>query len=378
MYVECHPGLSLRTFFKPPKADLEQLFGTRRWFYRYGRDALAIALRVLGLKPGDEILAPSSLCEVVIAVFAQHGIGIEYYSLNRRLGYDISEIEYRIKPKIKAVVAVHFFGFPGNILALEKLCQQRGLKLIEDCAYVFNGSIAGRMLGSIGDAAIFSPRKLLPIGSGGALRLNRPELPDPSFPDAFQCHGMILKSVLSLFIANAASWSPLPLVRFRRLRGYVEEQIEWREEMSKVEIRPPQAMPFLSEFLLRRADPDEVIARRRKIFRFWLDRFSEINNVEALFPELPDGVCPYCFPIIVENKNGFIHAMAANNVLIEATLNYTYRSPQNIRNPDEPFPTTDALVKRIVYLPVHQNLRASELNKAAERLSLVALNESLR
>ena len=82
-----------------------------------------------------------------------------------------SDIERKITPKTSAIVAVHMYGNPCDIPALERLAQRHGLKLIFDAAHAFGSAYRGRPIGSFGDAEVFSlsPTKLLIAGEGGLI-----------------------------------------------------------------------------------------------------------------------------------------------------------------------------------------------------------------
>lgn len=80
-----------------------------------------------------------------------------------------SDIERKITEKTSAILAVHLYGNPCDIPALEGLAQRNGLKLIFDAAHAFGGAYRGMPIGSFGDAEVFSlsPTKLLVAGEGG-------------------------------------------------------------------------------------------------------------------------------------------------------------------------------------------------------------------
>src|SRR5262249_14275549 len=99
---------------------------------------------------------------------------VDFYSTKRDCTVDLLDIIGRITPTTRALLVVHYFGFPQGIHELREICKRHQIALIEDCAHVLCGDIDGQPLGSFGDAAIFSWRKFLPIYDGGELVINRP------------------------------------------------------------------------------------------------------------------------------------------------------------------------------------------------------------
>jgi dTDP-4-amino-4,6-dideoxygalactose transaminase len=138
-----------------------------------GTDALLIALRALGVQPGDEVICPSftfyataeSIAAVgAVPVFAD--IEEETYCL------DPAAVEAAITPRTRAVMPVHLFGHPAAMGPLSAICKRHELALLEDAAQAYGASLDGVRCGALGDAATFSffPTKNLPcFGDGGLI-----------------------------------------------------------------------------------------------------------------------------------------------------------------------------------------------------------------
>jgi dTDP-4-amino-4,6-dideoxygalactose transaminase len=91
---------------------------------------------------------------------------------------DPGRIEELITPRTTGVLAVHLWGQPCDIEALEMIARRHGLKLLFDAAHAFNCSWRGRMIGNFGDAEVFSfhATKIFNTFEGGALATNKPDL----------------------------------------------------------------------------------------------------------------------------------------------------------------------------------------------------------
>ncbi|KJS76888.1 MAG: erythromycin biosynthesis sensory transduction protein eryC1 [Comamonadaceae bacterium BICA1-1] len=136
-----------------------------------GTDALHLALRALGLGPGDEVITTPFTFIATAEAIAYVGAKTVFVDIDpRSFNLDVAQVAAAIGPRTKALLPVHLFGQPANMAALQVLAQQHGLHLIEDCAQSFGAAVGGRMTGSIGDVSAFSffPSKNLGCyGDGG-------------------------------------------------------------------------------------------------------------------------------------------------------------------------------------------------------------------
>lgn len=149
-----------------------------------GTDAVQLALRSSGIGPGDGVLTVSHTA--VATVSAIDWIGA------RPVLVDISPETYTLDPQktedtlnklpagtIKAIIAVHIYGHPADMVTLAKIAERHGVSLIEDCAQAHGAMINGRMVGSIGNCGAFSfyPTKNLgAFGDGGAVVTSQPSV----------------------------------------------------------------------------------------------------------------------------------------------------------------------------------------------------------
>jgi dTDP-4-amino-4,6-dideoxygalactose transaminase len=127
----------------------------------------------LGFKSGDRILVPDFICEALIHPLSQLGIIPVYFPVNDQfepLWGLLSELANRTQ--CKAIIMVHYFGQPQDIVQFQQFCNTNNLLLIEDNAHGFGGLYKGRLLGTFGDIGIVSPRKLLKTKYGGQLYIS--------------------------------------------------------------------------------------------------------------------------------------------------------------------------------------------------------------
>ena len=150
-----------------------------------GTDALALALRSLGIGPGISVATVSHTAVATVAAIEMAGatpilldIDPQYFTI------DAAELEAVLLhpraglPPIGAVIVVHLYGQAADLDAILPLCRRFGVALIEDCAQAHGAALHGRRLGTIGDVGSFSfyPTKNLgALGDGGAIVTQDPE-----------------------------------------------------------------------------------------------------------------------------------------------------------------------------------------------------------
>ena len=141
-----------------------------------GTDAIEIALKAMGIKPGDEVIVPActwiSSAEAVSAVGA---IPVFADVLPGLYTIDPEDIDRKVTARTRAIIPVHLYGLPAEMDEIMQVANQHGLKVMEDCAQAHGATYKGKKTGTFGDAASFSfyPGKNLgAYGDGGAMITN--------------------------------------------------------------------------------------------------------------------------------------------------------------------------------------------------------------
>ena len=145
-----------------------------------GLDALHLILRAYDIGPGDEVIVPSNtFIATWLAVSHCGARPIPVEPREDTYNIDPSKIENAITNRTKAIIAVHLYGQPADIDAINLIAKKYNLKLIEDAAQAHGALYKGRRVGSLADAAGFSfyPGKNLgALGDAGAITTNDSEL----------------------------------------------------------------------------------------------------------------------------------------------------------------------------------------------------------
>lgn len=144
-----------------------------------GTDALHLALAAEGIGAGDEVITTAFTFIATAEAICYLGAKPVFVDIDpKTFNIDPAAIEQAITPKTKAVMPVHLFGQPADMVRIQAICAKHDLKLIEDCAQSFGARIDGKQTGSIGNAAGFSffPSKNLgAFGDGGLVTTNSDE-----------------------------------------------------------------------------------------------------------------------------------------------------------------------------------------------------------
>ena len=145
-----------------------------------GTDALALALAAVGVEPGAEVVAAANAGGYATIAATQIGAIVAYADIDPATGLVTAEtLEEAIGPRTSAAVVTHLYGNVADLDPIVRLCQARGIAVVEDCAQAIGGWSGQRRVGAIGDAAAFSfyPTKNLgAMGDGGAVATRRDDV----------------------------------------------------------------------------------------------------------------------------------------------------------------------------------------------------------
>ena len=296
-----------------------------------GTDAIHLALRALGIGPGDEVITVGHTALATIAAIVQSGatpVLVDVDSNNYTL--DPEHLSPAVTPRTRAIMPIHLYGQPCAMEAIAAIALARGLKVIEDCAQATGASYRGRKVGTIGDIACFSfyPTKNLgAIGDGGAIITNDAALAD----------------------------------RVRRLRQY-----GWDDKRVSREPGFNSRLDELQAAILRikllHLDADN--ARRRAIAQHYDE------GLGGLPIALPTAVVDtehvfHLYVAATDRRDGLIEFLATRD--IAAGIHYAvpaHRHPgysDRVVLPAAGLPMTDALVRRIVTLPMYPELADADV-----------------
>jgi dTDP-4-amino-4,6-dideoxygalactose transaminase len=248
-----------------------------------GTAALHLALLAAGIGAGDEVIVPAFT--FVASAAAARYVGAEPVLCDVRspldFNIDPADAAQRITPRTRAIVAVHFCGYPADVSSLRALCDEHGLVLIEDCAQAIGARLDddGRQVGTVGELGAFSffSKKQLCVGEGGMVTSADEQLAERV--RLFRSHAM-----------TSSTWD--------RHRGH-DPAYDVVDIGFNYRLDEPRAALGLSR-LERLAD--SILARRASV-RAYRERLAGIPGIELPFDDQAvERSSHFAFPVLLADR----------------------------------------------------------------------------
>lgn len=144
-----------------------------------GTVAIHLALAALGIGPGDEVIVPTlTYVASVNAIVYTGATPVFVDSIADTWQMDVNDVKRKITSRTKAIMAVHLYGHPCEMDALQLIAEENNIFLIEDCAEAFGTYFKGKHVGTFGDISTFSfyGNKTITTGEGGMVVTNDTKL----------------------------------------------------------------------------------------------------------------------------------------------------------------------------------------------------------
>jgi hypothetical protein len=371
-FLPSEPILSLRQLLtrrRPPPPVFPFVEGRCRWYY-FARNAIFHGVKLLGLGEGDEVLIPAFNHGVEVAAVLANGASVRFFRTTPTLETDFDDLRARVSPRTKALLTIHYVGFPQPLGEITAFCREHGLWLIEDCAQALFSSADGQPLGSTGALGVFCLYKTLPLPHGGLLVLNDPSLglpeearpPSPiaamrGIPQRLLDHVEMKHQTLGRWLRRGLR-TPLRALLRRAPGGNVSVALE-DFDIGMVGL----GASSLAKRLTKGSDAQEIARARHRNFETLM---TLIPRERQIFGKLPKDVCPLIFPVLVEDKASAVRTLSRWG--IEAIPFWSIPHPAI---PPGEFPEADYLRAHVLEVPVHQDLVPDDMTYLAAALAEV-------
>jgi perosamine synthetase len=311
-----------------------------------GTAALHVITRALHLGPGDEVLVPSFTFAASVNVLLYEGATPVFVDIDpETLNLDPAELERRLTPRTKAIMAVDVFGHPAEWDEITSFARAHRLKVIDDCCEAVGAEYRGRRLGGFGDAAAFAfyPNKQMTTGEGGMVVTNDDAL-------AAACRSL-------------------------RNQGRREMGAWLEHESLGFNYRLNELAAALGSSQLRRLDT--FLEKRRAVANLYAKHLEPLAAVTI--PRNLPHVRRSWFVYVVTlaeglDRDAVIHDLAAKGIPARGYFSPVHMQKYIRNRPGIPvacLPVTEAIARRTIALPFHNNLTEAEVVRVVEALSSV-------
>ena len=316
-----------------------------------GTAALHLACEVLGLGPGDEVLCPALTFVASANAILYTGARPVFVDVTgpHDLNLSVADAAAKVSERTRAIMVVHYGGYPCDMDAVAALARRHGLKIIEDCAHapgaVYQSAQGPRMAGTLGDVGCFSffANKNLTTGEGGMVVTNDDDLAGKI--KTARSHGM---TTLTWDRHRGHSFSYDVVAR-----GYNYRLDELRAALGLVQLHK---LPSAN-------------ARRRELTEAYRAQLPDLDRLEIPFRDAPAGSAHHLFPILLREPSqraDFMAALARQG--IQTSIHYPpvhlfsyYRSLWDAGH-DHRLPRTEEMASRLVTLPLYASLTRGQLD----------------
>jgi dTDP-4-amino-4,6-dideoxygalactose transaminase len=312
--------------------------------------ALHLALVLLGVGPGDEVVVPSFSFVATTSAVVYVGATPVFADVDAVTGNLTPDtIAPVIGPRTRAVIVVHQAGVPADVGAIRALCDPRGIPLVEDAACAIGSRLHGALIGSHSEVVAFSfhPRKILTTGEGGMLAVSDATL--ASHARRLREHGM------SISAADRHRSGGV------RIEQYLETGFNYR-------MTDLQAAVGLVQ--LRRLDA--MVTRRRALAAAYHSGIDGIAGLRAV-NDPPHGTTNYqSFWVLLGDvpvsRNELMELFAARGITTRRGIMAAHLEPSCERWATRPLPVTEHLTQRSIVLPLFHDMTPAEQERVIEVL----------
>ena len=308
-----------------------------------GTDALHLALRALGVGPGDEVVTVANTFVATVGAIAQAGARpVLVDARPDTLLMDAAALDAVATPATRAVIPVHLYGRLVEMAPIVRWCASHGVALLEDAAQAHGARAGGHRAGAFGDAAGFSfyPAKNLgAAGDAGAIVTGRADVAE----------------------------------RLRRLRDHGQTE-RYHHAVVGVNSRLDAVQAAVLAVKLARLDAWN--ARRRALAALYHERLAKVDGVEPIAaPADPDSHVYHLFVVRTPERDRLRAALGARG--IDTGLHYpipVHLQPawRHLGHREGDFPVAEAAARTILSLPMYPHMSEDAVHRVCDAIEACA------
>ena len=312
-----------------------------------GSVALQVAVSLLDLQPGDEVIMPTFTiisCALPVVLAGARPVLVD--SDPRTWTMAVEQIEARITPRTRAIMPVHIYGHPVDMAPLMELASRHGLAVVEDAAEAHGAEYRGRRAGSFGESSCFSfyANKLLTTGEGGMLLIDDDRL-------AERARG-------------------LRNLGFQPGRRFLHTEIGFNYRLTN--LQAALGVPQVERM-------DEIVARKRKMGQAYTARLSEMPGLELQVQQPWAASVYWMYGVVVREETGldaveFARRLAQRGVETRPFFLGMHEQPvlrERGLFAGEVYPVAERIARQGLYLPSGLNLDEVQIDRVCAAVAEV-------
>jgi perosamine synthetase len=302
-----------------------------------GTDALHLAYLLAGIQPGDEVVVPVFTCTATNIPLLYIGAKLKFVDVDpKTLNINVEHLREVVTEKTKAIVVVHYAGYPCDMDEIKEIASGLGVPVIEDAAHAVGASYRGIPIGAVSEFTMFSFQaiKHITTGDGGLI----------TFKDASKTE-----------LAKRLRWFGID--RTAKQLGIWENDIkEVGYKYQMTDLGASLGLAALEEF-------ESTLALRRKLLKIYQEGLRGIPGLEILSLETDDRVhAAWLSTVSVENRRGLQSKLLANGIESNQ-VHYRNDRYSIFRSRKEDLPHMNAIEDKYLCLPLHTKMNTEHVER---------------
>lgn len=321
---------------------------------------LHIALKTIGINTGDEVIIPAITFTATAEVITYFNAKPVFVDVDpQTINIDINKIEEKITKRTKAIIPVHYAGYPCDMDAIMRLAKSCDLRVIEDAAHAVPAWYKNKKIGTIGDITCFSfyATKTLTTGEGGMATTENDEWADKM-------------KVLRLHGISKDAWK-----RYTNEGAWYYEVVDAGYKYNMTDIQAALGLAQLRKI-------DWMHERRREIAQRYTSAFNSFSEITT--PYVEDGFESawhlYVIKLNLEKlkirREQFIEELKNRGIISSVHFIPLYRHPYYKAAFDynlNEFNASEWIYERIISLPIYPGMTDEDIDKVIEAVKDVIL-----
>lgn len=365
-----------------------------KWFSQYykskislsfnsGRSALYAVLKAFDVKKGDEVILQAFTCVAVPDAILWTGAKPVFADIDGSFNLDLSEVEKKITSETRAIIVQHTFGIPAQITKIKLLARKHNIILIEDCAHALGATVDNKLLGTYGDAAVFSfgRDKIISSVFGGLAIINNDysgavaqlkkfhEKLD--YPPHFWILQQLLHPIFFSFILPVYSLNIGKAILYILQRLHVLSKPIYAEEYvgEKPSIFPKKFPNALAKILLYQLSKlKKMNKKREEIADFYYQSLKNIKEITSFKPVA--GAVYLRYPILAKNTSDILKFSKKEKIILGNWYHHIIDPKQvdylKVGYQIGSCPKAESVSKQIVNLPTYFRLRIKDVQRVVD------------